>query len=906
MAEDARFLRLVRDALQCLHDRPRLQTHPLRAHLPPGAGGRGLQAALEEAVGALRPPPGTPPTARAVRIHRLLQLRYVEGLEPRAVWTTLGVGKTQYFREHGRGLAAVASVLQERWQSSPGAPRSAGPPRPGGSLPRPLTGLVGREREVAEATRLLGTGRLVTLTGPPGAGKTRLAVEAARALAPGFAAGVCFVPLGPLADPELVWPTVARCLGLRGAGGPDELAALVAALPDARLLLVLDNFEHVLDAAPLVGELLGACRALTVLVTSRAPLRVRGEQLLPVPPLALPDPGELPPLERLGACAAVRLFVERARAARPDFALTGGNAAAVAGVCRRLDGLPLAIELAAARSRLLPPAALLARLESAFGALALLTHGDRDLPERQQTLRRAIAWSHDLLAGDERIVFRRLGVFVGGAPLEAVGAVCGPAEPPGAGAVDSVEALVDQGLVFEEEQSDGGPRVGMLETVREFALERLDAAGERTATGAAHAAWFVAFAERNRPTPGPEQPARLAALEREQDNLRAALRWAVERGDAPTGLRLGAALWLYWHVRGRWREGQRWLGAVLGLPGRPSGPAAARAEALHGAGVLATFLLDWAAARASLEESLAISRAVGNAAAEAWVLDSLAHLAYRRGARSAVGRLARRALARFRALGDRSGMAAALRHLALAAEAAGEIGRAEALADEGLLLAREAGDPWYTAHLLRVLGSSASARGDTARAQRLLDESLALFQDLGDSPAVWRLQALMPAGPPVEGSARARALLAEALPLLRAAAASPGAPEPAPGRRPRTARAGADRARAVLGRGVLDRGIGSEMVVIVALERLSGEALARGQLERVARLSAAAAELRAATGAPRLAAERALHDRCVGAARAGLGEEHFAAAWAEGVAMTLEQVVAYALGDDESEAGTTV
>ena len=468
-------------------------------------------------------------------------------------------------------------------------------------------------------------------------GKTRLALQVAAGLATQFADGVAFVALAPIRDPALVLSAIAQQLGLRDAGAQPLRQTVTAALTDRQSLLVLDNFEQVTAAAPLVADLLASCPDLTMLVTSRAVLRLRGEQEYAVPPLALPAAGAgLPTPDELGQYAAVALFVQRARAVQPTFALTSRLAPVVVAICRRLDGLPLAIELAAARIKLFAPADLLRRLEH---SLRLLRGGAQDLPERQRTLRGAIAWSEDLLAEAEQWLFRRLAVFVGGWRLEAAEAVCAApegAEPLGTDVLDGLSTLLDQSLVWQREETDGAARLRMLHVIREYALEHLEQSGEAEALWRAHVTYYLTLAEEVEPwlVGGPRLPEGLARLEREHDNLRAALAWARRQREVALGLRLAGALARFWVLRGHLSEGREWLEGLLALeaadqatrgagrttstdeavpvPGRV--PGRVWAKALFGAGELATYQQDFSRAVPLLEQSLTLAREAGEMA----------------------------------------------------------------------------------------------------------------------------------------------------------------------------------------------------------------------------------------------------------------------------------------------------
>ncbi|MDQ3345164.1 MAG: adenylate/guanylate cyclase domain-containing protein [Chloroflexota bacterium] len=475
------------------------------------------------------------------------------------------------------------------------------------NLPTRLTTFLGREREIGEISELLERSRLLTLTGPGGTGKTRLSLEVARRSMTNYRDGVFFVELAPLTEPDLVPATIAQTLGLPDRGGRSAVDRLVDHIGEQHMLLVLDNFEQVTDAAISVNVLLAACPRLRVLASSRSILHVSGEQEYSVPPLGLPDPAHLPPLTQLSQYEAVALFIERARAVKSDFEITNENAPAVAEICVRLDGLPLAIELAAARLRIFTPQAMLDRLDHRFG---LLAGGARDLPERQQTLRGAIAWSHDMLDEPERALFASLAVFVGGAGLEAIERTCG--DEVDGDLLDILTSLVEKSLVRQTEGIAGGPRFGMLETIREFAMEQAVQRAVWPALRARHAEFFTDLVERSAvEIMGSAKREWLDRLEQDHDNLRAALSWTVETRTAEMGMRLGSTIWRFWQMRGYLPEGLERLEQVLGLEESTRYPER-RAEALSAAAGIAYWLADNDRSRQRYAEEIEARRTLGD------------------------------------------------------------------------------------------------------------------------------------------------------------------------------------------------------------------------------------------------------------------------------------------------------
>jgi predicted ATPase len=737
------------------------------------------------------------------------------------------------------------------------------------NLPISPTEFIGRERELQDICGLLSKPqvRLVTLTGPGGTGKTRLSLQVGAALLEQFCNGVFWVPLASVSDPALVLGAIGEALKLMESGSRPLIESLRDYLRQKEMLLVLDNFEQVVSAASSISDLLGAAPQLKVLVTTREVLRLYGEHEYPVPPLRLPDLSHLPSVPVLAEYESVRLFVERATNARPGFELAPDNAAAVAEICTRLDGLPLAIELAAARIKFLAAPAILSRLDS---RLKLLTSGARDLPARQQTLRGAIDWSYDLLPEQERAFFRRLAVFQGGCTLEAAEVIaCNPVPaatvpaslaPLEIDVFEGLASLVDKSLLRQVEQVDSSePRYVMLETIREYALERLEECGELGAVQSAHALYFLGVAEQGEADiQSPRQKNAIFTLETEHDNLRVALRWTLtDQGDKNAGLRMVHALSRFWHIRGHMSEGRRWAGALLSAATERT---ELRAAALYGAGYM-TFLQGATEEACNmLEESVAIARETGNEL-------TLAHALFIYGAARAFGgdpvagrSLGQEGIELFRRLGavGKPGLNLALLANGVVTFVLGDYGAAHDILDDARQLATSLGDSYTLAQASTYLADLARIDWDYERAGSLYEESLAAFRAVGgrsDIPALLHnLGYVAIAGREYR---RAWELFHESL--------------------------------------VLQQEIGNQQGVSECLSGFAALAGAQGDPARAACLFGAAEALRSAIGAYMWPAERIECERNLRSARAGLDDASWQASWQEGERLSPEQAVAYAL-----------
>jgi predicted ATPase/predicted Ser/Thr protein kinase len=756
----------------------------------------------------------------------------------------------RYFstRDLARDLLAIRDRLSDLQVKRPATGLS--------NLPISVTAFVGREKEMeAVKGQLLRKDiRLVTVTGPGGIGKSRLAVEVARDLAEHFPAGVYFVPLAAVTDPSLITFAIAQALGLRETGGRSPLESLKEYLQNSlsvRMLILIDNFEHMLEAAPLLADLLALAPSLKILVTSRAALHVYNEHEFPVPPLALPEARGSLPLEVLSQYSAISLFVQRAVAVKPDFELTEENASAVAEICSRLDGLPLAIELAAARAKILSPSAMQSRLAS---RLQLLTGGSRDLPARQQTLRQAIDWSYDLLNESEQKLFRRLSVFLGGCTLEAVESVCDAKEDLGLDVLDGMASMVDKSLVRQIEQADGEPRFVMLGTIREYGLEKMAASGEQPLTRRAHAAYCLVLAEDGAAQDaGGKDSVWLERFDLELDNFRAALEWLTETGNAEWGLRLGLALFRFWEMREYLAEGRDRLGKLLKLP-EDAKHINARMRALFAAGVLATAQGDYVSADALIKQSLEIARNLDDKRSIAISLNALAVIARDQGDLAVSRALFEESLVLWREQQDALAVARALSNLGSVVKLQKDYPQARSFYEESLSIFRELGDTTGIAWALNHQGDVAREQGDSAAARSLLEQSVATFRELKDS---WG----------IAGTLADLGNLAREQKDYRAADSF------------------YRESLAVFQELEHKRGIAR------LLESFASAASAQSDHERSLRLAGAAAALRQSIGAPLTSADQAKLEESLEPARQALSTATSRSAWLEGWVMPVERAV---------------
>ena len=752
-------------------------------------------------------------------------------------------------RDLARDLAAVRDRMADSL-ARPGEPRT-------NNLPLQRTAFIGREKEEAALRQLLSRedARLVTLTGPGGIGKTRLALQVAGQLDDEFSGGVCFVPLSAVGKPELMTSAIAQALGVREAGNqpPQERITEYLGGINEPVLLVLDNFEHLIPAAPVVAQFLTSNPRLKIVVTSQQPLHVYGEQEFPVPPLALPNPRSTPSVETLSGLPAVALFVERARAVKHDFALTRENAATVVAICARLDGLPLAIELAAARIKLLSPSAMLNRLES---RLNLLTGGARDLPSRQQTLRGTVDWSFGLLTPAEQTLFRRLSVFTGGCTLEGIEAVCDTKGDLGLDVFDGMSSMVDKSLAYNVEQADAETRFRMLSTIREYALERLAESNDEPATRRAHAAYYLVLAEEGAKDMA-AHPEWLDQFETEHANFHAALDYLIKTGDAEWGLRLGAALFHFWETREHLREGRDAIARLLAMEGAAARPKL-RGRLLFSAAVLAGGLGEYARSDELFEESLDIGVELNDKRGVAVALNGIAINARRRGDFPLSSSLFERCVAIWRELGDPADTARALSNLASVTKLQGDYARAYSFFEECIAMFRKARDEAGVAWTLNYQGDVARENGDFSRARAFCEQSLAAFRQLGDGWGIASaLSDLACLSCDQGNNAESRRLYGESLRMFQE--------------------------------------LGHQRGIARVLECLAANAAAQSNAVHALRLAGAAAALRQRLGAPIPPNEQPRLEKALEFARRILGTAAGTAAWMEGWSMPVEEAVKEAL-----------
>lgn len=726
------------------------------------------------------------------------------------------------------------------------------------NLPLQLTSFIGREREIAEVERLLGTTRLLMLVGSGGCGKTRLALQVAAVLRDEFPDGVWLVDLAPLSDPSLVPQTVASIFGLHESGETPLANILQSFFHAKNMLLVLDNCEHLIQAcAELCDVLLRACPDLKILATSREAMNIAGETTFRVPSLSLLDPQQLPRIKSFAQYESLRLFVERAQAALPEFELQDANARAIAQICQRLDGMPLAIELAAARVNSIPIEEISTRLDDRF---RLLTSGTRTALPRYQTLRASIEWSYNLLSNTERAVLRRLAVFIGGFTLDAVEGIC--IEEDRNEILDLLSRLVQKSLVVV--RLDDKPRYRLLETIRQYAREKLAESGEEDSIRDCHLNYFMNFAEAIAPKlHGPEQMQTLERLDSELDNLRAALEWSLGEGRAEKGLRLAAALTWFWETRGNLSEGRERISSVL-VQSQHLERTAARGKAFSGGAMLAYRQSDYLVARTWANQALEVFRELGDKRGIAEAQSVLGYIAEEEGDYDTPASLYKETLALSRDADDERGIALALQNLGWVALRLGQSGIANSRFEESLAIDRRVGDKDSIAFDLSGLAEVAIRQGKLDVASRLIEESLALRREIGwtwgigVSLGTWAWIAM----------------------------------------HQRDWDTALERLRASIG---VRKEIGDKGGIAWCLERLAEVAMENNELARAAIIFGAASGLRASMGSTIDPVDQPDHDRRLTMLHEKLSEENYSAAWNEGRAMTMEQAIEFALAEPDLE-----